>query len=119
MKRSRLSIKKESQILIMPLPTTIEAMLSIHGAFSAPLAQQAIKQPDLMSCYRGRAVQLLFDWPPLHGQVASAMHEGAVVCWHAGVSLTNSINGVSFTKRFNLSANPHSLAMTSKGPLAS
>jgi len=33
MKRSRLSIKKESQILIMPLPTTIEAMLSIHGAF--------------------------------------------------------------------------------------
>jgi hypothetical protein len=60
--------------------------------------------------------QLLFDWLPLPGQAASAMHEGIQVCWHSPPSLMNSSIGVSATKRFSLSPNPHASAMASKGP---
>ena len=70
------------------------------------------------SAYLGaiEAAQLLFDWLPLPGQAASAMHEGNQLRWHSEPSPTNSRKGVSLTRRANLSANLHSLAMASNGP---
>src|ERR1700752_892029 len=82
---------------------------------SEPIANQAMKQS---ACYgKSEGPHLSFARPPLRAQGASAIHEvGIQACWHLWPCATNCRNGVSATKRANLFANPHCLAMASRGP---